>query len=239
MSRRGACLVDKHNLKVGNTTWQRHAMRLRIQTLPPLPDLKVWFVPRPTSAVNTIVELKRAVCHDIKQLQSQGIQPFGIRLLLDGFELLGDLPYHEVLRDGDLVCVQVFKEPCSDIEVSRKRRAVEDIEGVFLLVLTVVLFECTSDPENARKRRKKSVGRKVFRITRRRTTSSSSSGSSESPSTSSESSESNYQSSESSESSESSSSRISTSSSSSVPSLPTPQPSKLQKIKSIARATTT
>jgi hypothetical protein len=115
----------------------RRPMRLRIQTLPPLPDLKVWFVPRPTSAalsLNTIVELKRALCHDIKHLQSQGIQPYDIRLLLDEFELLGDLPYHEVLRDGDLVCVQVLQEPRSNIEVSRKRRAVEDVESALVLV---------------------------------------------------------------------------------------------------------
>ena len=112
-------------------------MRLRIQTLPPLPELKVWFIPRPTNAtlsLHTIAELKRALCHDIKLLQSEGLQHYDIRLLLDGFELLGDLPYHEVLRDGDLVCVQVFKEPRLDIEASKKRRAVEDVEGALVLV---------------------------------------------------------------------------------------------------------
>ena len=112
-------------------------MRLRIQTLPPLPDLKVWFVPRPTNtalSLNTISELKQALCHDIKELQSEDIQPYDIRLLLDEFELLGDLPYHEVLRDGDLVCVQVFKGSRSDIDVSRKRKAVEDVEGTPVLV---------------------------------------------------------------------------------------------------------
>lgn len=76
------------------------------------------------------------LCHDIIQLQSQGIQPSNVRLLLDGFELLGDLPYHDVLRDGDLVCVQVFREPRSDIDVSRKRKAAVDVEGAPVLVLT-------------------------------------------------------------------------------------------------------
>jgi hypothetical protein len=216
-------------------------MRLRIQTLPPLPALKVWFVPRPTSAalsLSTIVELKRALCHDIEQLQLQGIQHYDIRLLLDGFELLGDLPYHEVLRDGDLVCVQVFKEPRSDIEVSRKRKAVEDVEGALVLIQPWSCSNVLLDLESARKRRKKSVGKKGLKITPQRTSSSSSSGSSESSSASSESSESDYRSSESSKSSESSSSRRSSSSSSSVSSLPTPQPSKPQKIKTSARATT-
>ena len=216
-------------------------MRLRIQTLPPLPALKVWFVPRPTSAVlslSTIVELKRALCDDIKELQLQGIQHYEIRLLLDGFELLGDLPYHEVLRDGDLVCVQVFKEPRSDIEVSRKRRAVEDVEGALVLVQPWSSSNVLLDSDSARKRRKKSVGKKALKITPPRTSSSSGSGISESSSASSEGSESDYQSSESSESSESSSSGRSTSSSTSVPSPPTPQPSKPQKIQVIARATT-
>ncbi len=107
-------------------------MRLRIQTLPPLPELKVWFVPRPTSAslsLVTITELKRDLCRDIRQLQSDGIQHDGIRLLLDGFELLGDLPYTEVLRDGDLVCIQVLNKPRLDVEVSKKRRAMEYAEG--------------------------------------------------------------------------------------------------------------
>ena len=56
-------------------------------------------------SLNTISELKRAP-YDIKQLQA-----YYIWLLLDEFKLLGDLPYHEVLRNGDLVCVHVFKEP--------------------------------------------------------------------------------------------------------------------------------
>lgn len=109
-------------------------MRLRIQTLLPLPELKVWFVPRPTSASDTITELKRALCRDIRQLQSDGIQHDDIRLLLDGFELLGDLPYTEVLRDGDLVCIQVLNKPRLDIEVSKKRRAMEYAEGALAFV---------------------------------------------------------------------------------------------------------
>ena len=103
---------------------------------------------------------------------------------------------------------------------------------------TVVLFECTLDLESARKRRKKSVGKNVLKITRQRTSSSSSSGSSEPSSASSESPDSDHQSSESSESSESSSSCRFTSSSPSVPSLPTLQSSKAQKVETIARATT-
>jgi hypothetical protein len=68
------------------------------------------------------MQLKRALCYDIKQLQLHGIQHYDIWLLLDGFKLLRDLPYHEVLRDGDLVCAQVLQEPRLDIEMSRKRR---------------------------------------------------------------------------------------------------------------------
>ena len=107
-------------------------MRLRIQTLPPLPELKAWFIPRPTGAIihlNTILELKQAICHDIKQLHQDGLQYSNTRLLLDDFELLDDLPFNEVLRDGNLVCIQLSLEAR---EASRKRKVTDDTEGAFV-----------------------------------------------------------------------------------------------------------
>ena len=37
------------------------------------------------------------------------------------------------LRDGGLVCLEAFQQSRSDIEMSRKRRAVEDNEGALVL----------------------------------------------------------------------------------------------------------
>ncbi|KAF8627314.1 hypothetical protein AX15_004434 [Amanita polypyramis BW_CC] len=130
-------------------------MRLRVQTIPPLPELKAWFIPRPTSTLlhlNTILELKQAICHDIKQLHQQH---GNIRLLLDGFELLDSLPFDEVLRDGDLVCIQVSLEARSKSETLRKRKVMEDTEGAFVLFSTTTRFKRTIDLESAPKKRKK------------------------------------------------------------------------------------
>ncbi|KAK2460047.1 hypothetical protein APHAL10511_007924 [Amanita phalloides] len=145
-------------------------MRLRIQTQQPLPELKAWFVPRPISATsNTILDLKRALCH-VKLLLHENLQSENIRLLLDGFELLDDLTCDEVLRDGDLVFIQLSQEPRVNIQVERNRTVAEDHPA-----------------ESALKKRKKSfdveaTGRR--QIKRRRRESSSSSESTPSPSSS-------------------------------------------------------
>ena len=107
-------------------------MRLRVQTTSPLPYLKAWFVPRPTGAVfsvKTILELKQAICHDVKQLQREGYNHKKIRLLLDDFELLDDLPYDEVLRDGDLVCIHISDEVGAESEGLKKRKRRATTEG--------------------------------------------------------------------------------------------------------------
>ncbi|KAG5653274.1 hypothetical protein H0H81_001338 [Sphagnurus paluster] len=81
-------------------------MRLRIQTKPPLPDLKAWYSPPPQDLPSSIRELKQAICSQIPLLQTCGVSSSNLILLLDDFELL-DINPLEVVRDGDLIFIKV------------------------------------------------------------------------------------------------------------------------------------
>lgn len=80
-------------------------MRLRLQTLPPLPALKAWFIPDLPVAPSTIHNLKEAICQRVQVLQDGRIAERHIDLILDEFELLSDSPL-AVVRDGDLVYIK-------------------------------------------------------------------------------------------------------------------------------------
>ena len=84
-------------------------MRLRIQTLSPLPELKAWFIPEIQGAHETVFDLKELICRDIPQLRAAQIHAQHLLLLLEGFELLNDSPISAV-RDGDLVVVKVVAQ---------------------------------------------------------------------------------------------------------------------------------
>ncbi|TFK35044.1 hypothetical protein BDQ12DRAFT_326920 [Crucibulum laeve] len=81
-------------------------MRLRIQTFPPLPDLRVWFIPDLLVQLHTVLDLKLAICLRIQALKDVGVTGQDVVLLLDEFELLNDSPFN-VVRDGDLICVKL------------------------------------------------------------------------------------------------------------------------------------
>jgi hypothetical protein len=78
-------------------------MRLRIQTLPPLPDLKAWFIPDPHKTPDSIREFKRTLCSSVVVLKEEDVASDDIQLLLDDFELLDESPFAAALRDGDLI----------------------------------------------------------------------------------------------------------------------------------------
>ncbi|KAJ7224513.1 hypothetical protein GGX14DRAFT_426095 [Mycena pura] len=73
-------------------------MRLKIQSLPPLPELKVWFTP--DERCTTVANLKSALTSVLFAAAKTALE-----LSLDGFDLLEGSPLH-VLRDGDLVVVK-------------------------------------------------------------------------------------------------------------------------------------
>ena len=74
-------------------------MRVKLETLPPLPPLKAWFS---TGALSTILDLKTALCADLQPLSHVRARAEDIVLLLDDFELLNTSPL-DVIRDGDLI----------------------------------------------------------------------------------------------------------------------------------------
>jgi hypothetical protein len=82
------------------------AMRIRLQSLPPLPVLKAWFVlPDPSLVAAghpTINNLKGILCREVPILSLGTVQCHHILLEMDGFELL-DGSLWDVIREGDLI----------------------------------------------------------------------------------------------------------------------------------------
>ena len=77
-------------------------MRLKVETVAPLPHVKAWFC---ANAIPTIHDLKTSLCADLPPLRGAAVHPQDLILLLDDFELLDSSPI-DVVRDGDLVvCV--------------------------------------------------------------------------------------------------------------------------------------
>ncbi|KAG6890193.1 hypothetical protein C0992_002850 [Termitomyces sp. T32_za158] len=86
-------------------------MRLKLQTKPPLPEVKAWFCPHPDNVPTTIAELKYSISRQIPSLEISGKD---VLLLLDDFELLDDSPL-DVVRDGDLILVKALSR---DVDAS-------------------------------------------------------------------------------------------------------------------------
>lgn len=70
-------------------------MRVRIQSLPPLPAFKAWIS---TESIQTIADLKSILLHSVNVDSSEKL-----RLELDAFELLDSSPVADILRDNDLI----------------------------------------------------------------------------------------------------------------------------------------
>ncbi|KXN80901.1 hypothetical protein AN958_06848 [Leucoagaricus sp. SymC.cos] len=103
-------------------------MRLRIQTLPPLPDLKAWFIQDEHQTPASIGDLKQLLCSNIGILKGAGVIPGDVQLLLDDFELLNESPFAAALRDGDLLCIKAVRS-----STTRRRPKSEEKEGEKLL----------------------------------------------------------------------------------------------------------
>lgn len=88
------------------STLTRLQMRLKLQTKPPLPEIKAWFAPHSDNVPATIGELKYLISCQIPSLQISGKD---VLLLLDDFELLDDSPL-DVVRDGDLILVKALSQ---------------------------------------------------------------------------------------------------------------------------------
>jgi hypothetical protein len=92
-------------------------MRLRIQTLSPLPELKAWFIPEIQDAQSTVFDLKDLFCMGIPQLRANQIHPDNLILLLEGFELLNESPI-SVVRDGDLIIVKMVQRMKEGVDMN-------------------------------------------------------------------------------------------------------------------------
>ncbi|KAI0637605.1 hypothetical protein C8Q77DRAFT_1086815 [Trametes polyzona] len=89
-------------------------MRVKVETVPPLPHLRAWFS---TSALPSVLDLKASLCTDLAPLAQDSVCPEDILLFLDDFELLDASPI-DVVRDGDLLIIK--KKPTLS---SAKRKA--------------------------------------------------------------------------------------------------------------------
>lgn len=74
-------------------------MRVKIESVAPLPHVKAWFS---AQALPTIHDLKISLCSDLFAFKHASIDAEDIVLILDDFELLDSSPT-DVVRDGDLI----------------------------------------------------------------------------------------------------------------------------------------
>ena len=89
-------------------------MRLRLQAESPLPVLKAWFA---FDDNETIRNLKNAICTTVPALKAAKTKPETTTLELDGFELLDDLTFGGIVKDGDLI---IIKQKEAGTSVKRK-----------------------------------------------------------------------------------------------------------------------
>ncbi|KAJ6591815.1 hypothetical protein DFH09DRAFT_1137992 [Mycena vulgaris] len=92
------------------------AMRLRIQSVPPLLPQKVWFTP---GECITVANLKSALANAL-DLNRKSAAP--LVLTLDGFDLLEPSLVVDVLRDGDLVVVTLVETTKKTTDTGKKRK---------------------------------------------------------------------------------------------------------------------
>ncbi|KAJ7743181.1 hypothetical protein B0H16DRAFT_1562147 [Mycena metata] len=94
-------------------------MRLKIQSVPPLPVVRVWFTPG--ADLLDISDLSATLAREVFAPKSKNASP-PLNLSLDGFELLEASLLSDVLRDGDLVVVKAVDVPKKTPEVGKKRK---------------------------------------------------------------------------------------------------------------------
>lgn len=139
-------------------------MRVKVESVAPLPHVKAWFS---AQAIPTIFDLKTSLCSDLFALKDGPINPEDLVLLLDDFELLDSSPI-DVVRDGDLIvyvhlCVAIppfpmkalMAVPCLARSVKQtpaptqhKRKAHD--QGGLLAHLTLLIHQFTSCRRNCR-----------------------------------------------------------------------------------------
>jgi len=74
--------------------------RIRLQSFPPLPSLKAWFLIPP--GVTNIRDLKLALCSQLSIFKDMRIEPAHIVLEMDGFEVLEE-SHVDLVHEGDVM----------------------------------------------------------------------------------------------------------------------------------------
>jgi hypothetical protein len=103
-------------------------IRVRLTTHPPLPPLKAWFDVDNTKC-NSILDLKRAICSQVKLFRDAQLHPRQIGLVIDDWDLLAESNL-SVIRDGEIVGVRLcepskWQQSCPE----RKRKRESDTES--------------------------------------------------------------------------------------------------------------
>ncbi|EJF63140.1 hypothetical protein DICSQDRAFT_56957 [Dichomitus squalens LYAD-421 SS1] len=84
-------------------------MRVKVESVAPLPHLKAWFT---LNAIPTVHDLKTALCIDLLPFRDAAVHAQQLTLLLDDFELLDSSPI-DVVRDGDLIVIKKAPAPAA------------------------------------------------------------------------------------------------------------------------------
>ncbi|EMD31767.1 hypothetical protein CERSUDRAFT_119350 [Gelatoporia subvermispora B] len=97
-------------------------MRVKVESIPPLPTIKAWFG---VHSASTVSDFKSVLCSDLPALRDARTQARDILLVLEDYELLDASPV-DVVRDGDLIFIKrnpsVFTKRRRDSSVSLPRK---------------------------------------------------------------------------------------------------------------------
>ncbi|VDB86775.1 unnamed protein product [Peniophora sp. CBMAI 1063] len=80
------------------------ALRVRVESAPPLPPLKAW-LPLNEDQHETVMDLQAELCMRLNTKYS------AIVLTLDGYELIASSPVRDVIRDGELIVIRSSVKP--------------------------------------------------------------------------------------------------------------------------------
>ncbi|BFZ60628.1 hypothetical protein YB2330_001668 [Saitoella coloradoensis] len=79
-------------------------MRIKLTTLPPIPQIRIWYDAGCASRSYTVNDLLHVLLEDIKLLEECAVDD--LVLEIDGFDLLPNSTVESVIRDGELVVIK-------------------------------------------------------------------------------------------------------------------------------------
>ncbi|KAL1747748.1 hypothetical protein HDZ31DRAFT_31236 [Schizophyllum fasciatum] len=95
-------------------------MRVKLQCLPPLPALRLWYAVE----AEKIGDFKKSLIKNIPGLNTAGL---GLQVLLDDFELLDWQTTHDLLRDGDFLVVRRAEKSAASSSSAKSPQSKPDL----------------------------------------------------------------------------------------------------------------